>query len=121
MRSEDFDKLVEECIEIIRKSLSTKGVEYAGGNEDRLVNFKRGGEMKMTTPEDALIGYYLKHLVSIFEIIDQITEENKKIGLIYAVNPEHLNIFWKTIEEKIKDLINYPILLKALLKERYGL
>jgi len=119
MDNENFEKIVDEAIEIIKKSLKSKGKEYAGSNEDRLVNFKRGGEMDRCTPEAALKGYYLKHIVSIFEIINQIDEENKKIGLQFVVNPEHLGILWATVEEKIKDLINYPILLKAILKERY--
>ena len=116
MNTEDFDTVVDECINIIKKSLKSKGKEYAGNSDNRLVNFERGGEMDRTTPEAALKGYWLKHIVSIFEIIDYITKENKKVGLILVAKPE---IDWEMVEEKIKDLINYPILLKALLKERY--
>lgn len=119
MNDENFDKVVEKCIDIIRKSLKSKGKEYAMGGKDRLINFKRGGEMKKTTPEDALYGYWLKHLVSITDIIDKITKENKKIGLNFVYDP-HLDIDWKVIEEKIKDNINYLIILKAILKERYN-
>ena len=119
MKSEDFDNVVNECTEIIKKSLKSKAKEYAMENDDRFINFKRGAEVKGTTPEDVLFGYWLKHLVSIFDIIDKITAENKKTGLIFTVNPEGIGIPEEMVDEKIKDAINYLILLKGLLKERY--
>jgi len=116
MQNSEFDRIVDKCIKIIKESLKSKGDEYAMDNADRLINFKRGAEIKGTTPEDALFGYWLKHLTSIFDIIDEITKENKKIGLIFVAKPD---INMNLIEEKIKDNINYLILLKALLIERY--
>jgi len=118
MKNEEADKIIEEQIGIIRKSLKSKGDEYTQGDKDRLVNFKRSGEMRRTTPEDALLWYWTKHVISIIDIIDRLTKENKRAGLQFIVDPRSIGITEKLIEEKINDLVNYPILLKMLLKER---
>ena len=95
-----FDGLVEAWLGHISSTLVTKGDEYAY-DEDRLINFKEAARMQGCTPEQALLGFVTKHLVSIY---DSIKKENYR--------DEH---YWA---EKIGDVICYFILLDALLEER---
>ena len=104
MKTEEFNKLLEERIEKTKLILANKANEYASGG-DRLYNFKEAGCKLNITPEKALQGIKVKHDVSVDDLIrwaeispDKLTEE--------------------IINEKIGDSINYLILLEALLKER---
>ena len=90
----EFDKIVDERIKKIKEVLQKKGDEYATG--DRMHNFKRAGELLGCTPEKALLGFLVKHIISVIDLI----------------NGKPLDI-----DEKIGDCINYFILLEALLKE----
>jgi hypothetical protein len=78
--------------------LDNKAKEYA--TEDRLHNFKRAAEILHTTPQQALAGMFVKHLVSVLDLIE---------GLVLPTT--------QLINEKIGDAINYLILLEAILKE----
>ena len=98
MRNEYFEKLLNRRIESIRKTLESKGKEYA--TSDRLYNFKRASEISQTTPEKALFGMLNKHLVSVIDLIEGRLENKALI-----------------VEEKIGDTINYLILLEAILEE----
>jgi len=118
MNQKQFDKVLDRRIELIKEVLSSKGAEYSTG-KDKCHNFRRAGEMLRTTPEKALVGMWSKHLISIFDIVDKIENENLKIGLNFILNPLKVKISKALIEEKIGDAINYLILLEALLKERY--
>lgn len=117
MNPEKFNKLTEQVIERIRRVQAAKNAEYAS-DSDKLHNFKRAGAVLQSTPEQALIGMWTKHIVSILDIVDKLDAENKKAGLDLVVNPEHIGIRKAMIEEKIGDAIIYLILLEALLKER---
>lgn len=98
MNSEQFDKILDWRIEAIRKTLSGKAKEYAIG--DRLYNFKRAAKITSTTPQQALLGMFMKHLVSVLDLVEGGIEPTE-----YMVN------------EKIGDAINYLILLEAIFKE----
>lgn len=95
---EKFDSIVERRIEVIRKSLISKGKEYANKaiTQDRMYNFKRGAEIAGKTPTRVLLGYWLKHITSTIDLFDQIDA-----GIIPS---EAL------VEEKLMDMINYAIL-----------
>lgn len=97
---QDFDDIVEDRIEQIRTILSEKGREYATST-DRFHNFRVAARILDTTPECALLGMMIKHIVSVLDLIDSTDE---------------LNI--EMIDEKIGDTINYLILLEGLLRER---
>ena len=103
MTYEDFNEVLMDQIETCIKVLGRKNKEYARGN-DKLSNFKKAGVMDNTTPEKALWGMWKKHIVSIMDIIFDLDN-----GI--EPDPDMLN-------EKIVDMVNYPILLKALLIER---
>lgn len=99
MTPEKFEVVLSNALYRTQKILASKGKEY--GSEDRLHNFKRAGEADGITPEQALWGMFLKHYISIRDLVkgnQPLTE--------------------KMISEKIGDGINYFILLEALFIEK---
>ena len=105
MTEQDFDTILNERIESIKSVLKRKASEYAMSS-DRLHNFKVAALIKDETPELALWGMAIKHLVSVIDLIDSV--ECHRTACYSA----------ERVNEKIGDLINYLILLEALLKER---
>ena len=99
-----FNEIMEKRIELIRKVLQKKQQEYTLTNDDRFHNFKRQSAILNITPEKALLGNWTKHLASILDIVDKIDKN---------VLPSN-----EMLEEKIGDLVNYLILLEAMIKER---
>jgi hypothetical protein len=103
MTHDEFNGILESRIEKIRETLGKKAQEYAS-YEDRLHNFKRAGEIGRTTSKDAWKGMWLKHVVSLLDMVMDDTLTRDKYGIDV----------W---EEKIGDTINYLILLEGLVKE----
>ncbi len=103
MKHEDFDGVVDAIMKECKRVLSNRSEHYSS-ESDRLHNFKRAAALLETTPEDALAGMWTKHIVSVFDMIDNIE------------NQTDLNLW----NEKLHDLINYAILLKALIIERHS-
>lgn len=110
MNNKEFDKVVAVRIERIKKSLQSKGKEYAL-TSDRLKNFKSASLLLSQSPEKALLGYLTKHIVSIYDMVEYDTDINSLDGLLSLSSLAQFN-------EKIGDAINYLILLEALLIER---
>ena len=106
MKHEDFDKMLMEQLDTIKRVLSSKAKEYA--TDDRLHNFKRAARVSEETAAKALKGMVLKHLVSVFDLIDAYDPESKK--------PQFSK---ELIDEKITDILNYFILLKGLFMEQH--
>ena len=104
MNSTRFDWLVNSQCERIKKSLLIKGEEYRAGDKDVFHNFKIAANRRSITPERALDGMLLKHEVSIGDIINNLDK-----GLL----PDKA-----ILSEKIKDIVNYYILLENLIIER---
>ena len=102
MKAEDFNRVVKNRLEACAAMLVPKGVEYARGG-DRLHNFKAAGRIKGESPERALWGMYVKHLVSVVDMITDI-EQGKM--------PSR-----KLLAEKMSDSINYHLLLEGLITE----
>ena len=100
MDTEKFNKILDSRLDKTVLTLGTKGEEYSS-DKDRLHNFKLAAEIQGNTPEQALYGMLAKHLVSVHDIV---------IGGAYYTE--------QIIDEKIGDVINYHILLEALLLER---
>lgn len=98
MRSNEFDEILFDTQTYMRTLLSGKAEEYA--SEDRLYNFKRAGEIDHCTPQRALWGMFLKHLVSVIDLVDGRVPLTKE-----------------RVDEKIGDSLNYFVLLKAILYE----
>lgn len=101
-----FQKILDFRFQACKAVLSTKSREYAR-SDDRLHNFKRAGAMLGVSPEQALLGMWSKHIISILDIVTDIVE--------YGNLPSD-----KIIEEKFTDSINYLTLLEALIIERRG-
>jgi hypothetical protein len=101
MNASEFQELLEHRLAKIEAILGAKGKEYSSEN-DRLHNFKTAARIDNETPEESLWGMAKKHLVSIMDIIS---------ALPYCPSIA-------LMDEKIGDMINYLILLEALLIER---
>jgi hypothetical protein len=101
MNTNDFNKLVEARLETIKALLITKAAEYARG--DRLSNFKKIAAFRNKTQEEALMGLVVKHIVALDDFIQDLPQKNMPLQQ------------WK---EKIGDIINYMILLEAMVEER---
>lgn len=99
MTTKEFNKIVEDQLERIRSVLVKKADEY-NLEEDRLGFFKRAATFAQTTPEKALYGFLLKHLVSLNDMIVSGEKYSKDLWL-----------------EKITDIENYLILLLGLLED----
>ncbi len=108
MNSKKFNRVVEKRINSIKDVLNAKGIEYES-ETNRLHNFKRAAEICRCTPEEACTGMQAKHVVSILDLVDVISNLKEDEELGYTID---------YINEKIGDAINYFILLEALLIER---
>ena len=102
MTPDEFDLILKYRFEQSIKVLGTKAKEYST-DVDRLHNFKRAGASLGISPERACLGMLVKHYVSILDLVDNV-----------YVKP----IPTEVIDEKIGDVINYFILLEALMRER---
>jgi hypothetical protein len=99
MKTNEFNKIVTDQLERIKKVLVKKSVEY-NLEEDRLGFFKRAAALAQTTPEKALYGFLLKHLISLNDMVQSEKSYSKDLWL-----------------EKITDITNYLILLLGLLED----
>jgi len=102
MTREDFSRRVEKRIDLVRQSLLTKHKEYAkDDNVFRNFDEAAGGLSLHGSSAEVLWSYMTKHLVSIKDIV----ADNK------PVDPA-------VVSEKIGDIINYLILLEAMLNQQ---
>jgi hypothetical protein len=102
MTREDFSRRVEKRIDLVRQTLLTKHKEYAkDDNVFRNFDEAAGGLSLHSTSAEVLWSYMTKHLVSIKDIVS----DNK------SADPA-------IVSEKIGDIINYLILLEAMLNQQ---
>lgn len=106
MRQEKFDLIVGKTIDEIRRLLVVKGGEYAG-DDDRLANFKRGAELTNCTPLQVALIYLSKH----YDAISTYVRDEAAGTLRPRSEP---------ITGRLDDIINYCILMKALIEEKDG-
>lgn len=99
MKALEFNELLNARLKKITETLGQKALQYES-KADRLHNFKVAAQLSNSTPEKALWGMAMKHLVSITDLISGQLENNRK-----------------NIDEKIGDMINYLILLEALFED----
>lgn len=102
MGSDEFNILVSDTFDSCKNTLTRKAIEYSRGS--RLHNFHVAAQMIGSTPEKVLMGFKLKHDVSLRDIVNDIDE-----GRLPTV---------EMLAEKLHDEINYLVLLKALIVER---
>ena len=99
MTNADFNVVVKEQLDRIEQILVKKGNEYSL-DTDRLSVFKHAAGFTNETPEKALYGFMLKHLISITDMIYSEKAYSQEL--------------W---EEKMTDIHNYLILLHGLLQD----
>ncbi len=106
MKAPKFDRIVEKRFDSCKSILLSKADEYASGT-DRLHNFIRAGAARGRDPVVvALDGMMMKHLVSVWDIID-----------IMGDHPDYVPCR-DVVAEKIGDCINYLLLLEGLIEDR---
>ena len=102
MKREEFTNRVEKRIDLIRQTLLNKHKEYAkDDNVFRNFDEAAGGLSLHGSSAEVLWSYMTKHLVSIKDVV----ADNK------PVDPA-------VVSEKIGDVINYLILLEAMLNQQ---
>lgn len=100
MTRDDFVKMREELLKEADHITRTKGKDYTKGNEDILTNFKQGEFLGLS--ELQVCGIFMKkHTDAVFNYI--------KTGGQSESEP---------IRERIKDCINYLLLLNGIIEER---
>lgn len=105
MTKSEFDRVLSRRLGKIERVLGIKAEEYSSA-EDRLHNFKRGAAMLQITPEAHCIYLMSKHLISILDMVDNVTQRPPNVCA------------WEKWDEKVGDAINYLVLLEALVWER---
>lgn len=125
MNSEKFNQIVDRRKSLITSVLQRKAAEYVQGG-DRLYNFKRAATITGDSPEKALLGMLMKHIVSVLDIIEKIEKAHQIKNTEYdvKVSEDSNDRISKTIftqdyiDEKFGDVINYFILLEALIHDQ---
>lgn len=102
MTNADFNKVVEEQLDLCKSLLCKKGEEYDRDTGDRFHSFKVAAALQGETPMQALAGMLAKHTVSVYDLIKDGSSD--------------LTIW----DEKITDHINYLLLLKGLIMDEIG-
>ncbi len=106
MTTKDFMVIVKKRFETCTiLMMGSKDKEY-NRNNNKFHNFYRASSIANSTPEKALLGMWMKHIVSILDMVDDI--ENDK----YVYDQGTLN-------EKMNDNHNYLFLLEGMICERF--
>jgi hypothetical protein len=100
MKQKEFEGVVNHRLEKCKETLGLKGAIYADKN-DRLKNFYDGAALNECTPEQYAFMLVTKHIVA---IKDHIRDSR---GMSEAF-----------IDEKITDVINYMLLIEALVEDK---
>ena len=103
MNHETFVALAAKRFQACHDILAAKSAEYSRSG-DKLHNFRRASALLGCSPERALVGMMAKHIVSVLDLVDY----SEAGGLPEA----------DRVSEKIGDLVNYSVLLEALITER---
>jgi len=110
VKTKNFNKLTRSFFEDCKAILNAKVDEYAHRG-DHLSSFKQAASLELCEPEESLKGMLTKHIVSIYQFIDELSFDASA-----HIPPRSLNQW----HEKLVDAVNYiGPLLWALLNERY--
>lgn len=105
MKHATFNSLVIKRFDNCEQVLCRKDKEYSS-DTDRLHNFKKAGRIKNQDPVQALDGMWLKHRVSLDDIVENLIKDP-----LYLPSRE-------LIDEKFGDNIAYTLLLEGLIEDR---
>ena len=98
---ETYKKIIEDRLSACKELLVRKANGYSRDG-DPFHNFKVAGEILNTTPEKTLLGMWIKHVISIIDIVNDIPELPTD----------------EILAEKISDTINYMLILEAMVLDR---
>lgn len=101
--SNDFDKVIEDTLSQIKKTLLVKGKEYRR-NGNVYHNFEEGAKITGLSREKVLRGFLLKHEISITDIVNDLDK-----GILPSI---------EKVNEKFDDNIIYLLIEKAMLIDR---
>jgi len=105
MDRKTLEKIIDNRLAVCKDTLINKSNGYSR-NADMFHNFKVAAAMTGTTPEKALQGMWVKHIVSVFDIINDCPDRIPSKDVL---------------AEKIGDFINYALLLEGMIEERRSL
>jgi len=105
MFHKEFEILVQNRLSSCSGVLCNKDKEYSSA-DDRLHNFKKAGRFKDQDPIQALDGMWLKHRVSIDDMVERMIADP-----LYVPGRE-------LVTDKLGDNINYTLLLEGLIEDR---
>jgi len=100
MTNKDFYELMDKTFSEALAIAKAKGEDYTKGSNDALANFKEAGDMLGVDPLKICLIFANKHYAAITNYV--------KTGGKSESEP---------IDMRIKDMINYLVLLLALIKE----
>lgn len=100
MTSKEFSELMEQTFKDCSKLSNAKGADYTNGSQDVLANFKEAGKGIEAHPMDVCWIFMNKHYQAITNYVRTKGQSESE-----------------PISERIKDLINYLVLLQGLIKE----
>jgi hypothetical protein len=107
MTDKEFNTILDETFTTCERLLGVKQIDYANGGRDRLHNFKVLATRLQVTPEKACALLMGKHQTALDDFIEDIGKGWARRDI-------------ESWREKILDIINYHVLLLALVIERRG-
>jgi len=99
-KKNDFNDFLTMQLKQVRNTLTRKEAEYAI-DEDRMHNFNTAAKLMRTTPEIALLGMMVKHIISVVDLLKNPGGKSNEF-----------------IDEKFIDLINYSLLGSFIMQSR---
>lgn len=96
-------KPIQSVIDDLTELFKVKNVEYKGNTPDLFRNFNQGAALSSETPEQVLLGYVNKQIVSLYDAKNH--------------HPERLTDV-NFINEKAQDIAVYMILLTAMVRRK---
>lgn len=111
MKTEEFEKLLDELDGNSLKTLKEKNARYSVDG-DCLHNFNSGADIAGSTPAEACWGYLTKHLVALRDMVKQNDFSNREDFLEKCQDSiNYIRFIWcigneKNIDEDLIDRIN---------------
>lgn len=102
MKKIEFEQVFNSTIEQCTNTLIDREKQYSS-NKDRLHNFNSAARLNDVTSEQALWGMVSKQIIALKDSIKR---------------PDPQNVSSEKWDEFTKDIINYMILLRAILTEK---
>lgn len=94
---------ISDVMRDLTEQFARKNVEYKGSTSDLFRNFNQGAALSSETPEQVLLGYVNKQIVSLFDAKNH--------------NPERLRDV-DFVNEKAGDIAVYCVILMAMVRHK---